>query len=66
MRGLVHPPALSACVVLSRCACTRRSVLAVPGVPESSGLSEETLAEIAKLQVTNYAAGDAVAPELTL
>ena len=38
------------------CPCERRSVLAVPGVPDSSGLSEETLAEIAKLQVTCHSA----------
>ena len=59
VRGLVRPPAPFACAVLSRCVRARRSVLAVPGVPDSSGLSEETLAEIAKLQVITHLAGDA-------
>lgn len=40
-------------------------MLAVPGVPESSGLSAETLAEIARLQVNCHSAGQPSTPALT-
>ena len=40
-------------------------MLAVPGVPESSGLSAETLAEIARLQVICHIAGQPSTPALT-